>query len=329
MTFSVDVADLRGWAEQVGRAGTDFNTANDYVKKKINDSEFGKILETITGEYGNILPKIQDILSANGEAMDKTRLTLIYAANEYHSRDQDFAKSLAALDEGISINDDGIAVNDFNDLATGSASLVAPTSDNQHLPEISLGILYDKICELISWVGGPDIRKELTDLIAGDVGKAATQASAWQHVGECLEAVRKNLEHGETNINKTWTGQASAAEADYFTRWNTALTNQKSASSQMAQYLKDSVTQAVALAQVIVDVVMTVIQLLSAALGSAAIPVWGQWKTIKTVRDGIKTVWKAYSALNVFIQLLRTIKDFIVATHSVFTREALPKAQLV
>ncbi|MFX0579056.1 hypothetical protein [Nocardia nepalensis] len=90
----------------------------------------------------------------------------------------------------FSINDDGIAVDDFNDLATGAAGLVAPASDNRHLPEVSLGLRYDKICELISWVGGPDIRKELTNLSAGDVGKAATQASAWQHPGECLEAVR-------------------------------------------------------------------------------------------------------------------------------------------
>ncbi|MFX0580897.1 WXG100 family type VII secretion target [Nocardia nepalensis] len=329
MTFSVDVDDLRSWADQVGRAGTDLSAATDYAKKNVNDSNFGRILDTITGEYGNILPKVHNTLSVDGDSMDKTRNALIYAADEYHQRDQNWAKSIAGLDDTISINDDGAKTNEFRDLGSGSAALVTPTNNNEQLPEVSLGIIYDRVCELISWVGGPDIRKEITDFIAGDVGKAATQASAWQHLAECIETVRKNLSDGETNINKTWSGKASTAEADYFRRWDGALTNQKSAMDQMSKYLKDSVTQAISLAQVLVDIVLTVVQFLSAAWTCAAIPLWGQWKLIKTVKEGIKTVWKAYTALNVFILMLKTIVDFIKASNSAFNSEALPAAPSV
>ena len=46
---------------------------------------------------------------------------------------------------------------------------------------MSFGWIFDKACELIQWLGGPDLRAEVTEQIAGDVNKASRQASAWEN----------------------------------------------------------------------------------------------------------------------------------------------------
>lgn len=48
--------------------------------------------------------------------------------------------------------------------------------------------------------------------------------------------------------------------------------------------------QAVQMAQVVVDIIKTVISIVSAALSSAYIPGWGQWKATKTVKEAITLV---------------------------------------
>ncbi|BAY00311.1 hypothetical protein MSTE_05019 [Mycobacteroides stephanolepidis] len=325
MVVSVEVSDLRGWSKQVSRAGADMYAGNDYAEKYLNDANFGKILELITGEYRELLPKVQTTLDTDGERLRKSGLALEYAADDYHQRDHNFASEIAKADGSLAVTDDGVA-SGFEDVTTGASHLMPPTSNGQQLPEVSLGMLFDTICDVIIKVGGPDIRQSLTSFIAGDVSKAATQVSAWQHLASCAETVRQNLERGQTAITKTWTGNAATAQSAYFQRWNGSIGGQKSALEQMGNYLKDAVEQAVSFAQVTIDIVKTVISLVSAAWSNAAIPLWGQWKAIKTVKEAITTLNSARKVLMVFMNLLKSIVDFIKASYLVFTSESLPPA---
>ncbi|WP_405160187.1 WXG100 family type VII secretion target [Nocardia sp. NBC_01499] len=326
MNLSVEVADLRGWAEQVGRAGTDTFEGHNYAQRNIVDADFGKILELITEDYAKLLPALGDVLLADSEGMDKTRRALLYAADEYRRTDRNFASEIAKLDDSpLIVVDDGVA-DGFDDIAPGAASLVAPTVDGRALHEVSFGIFLDPVCKLLTLVGGPDPREYITKWITGDIKKAGTQVSAWRHVAECAEAVRANLEHGQASVSKTWVGKASTAEAAYFSKWNTAFGNQKAAMQQMANNLSDAVDEAVKLAQVVVDIVMTVVSLATAALANAAIPLFGQIKLIKSAKEAITMINSARKVIVVFWQLLNTIKVFIIATVATFSRTSLPVA---
>ncbi|MGV9975185.1 WXG100 family type VII secretion target [Nocardia beijingensis] len=326
MNFTVEVADLKGWAEQVGRAGTDLYAGHTYAQQNLAHAEFGKILELVVDEYSKLLPEVQSILQVDSERMDKTRLALIYAADEYRRTDRNFAGEIAKLDDSPLVVVDDQVADGFDDLGSGAAHLVAPTVSTSALPSISLGWPINKAVRLIVNIGGPDVEATITSWIAGDIKSAGTQVSAWEHLSACIEAVRKNLEHGQAQISKTWTGKASAAEAAYFGKWNTALDNQKTATAKMGHYLRDAVDQAVDLAQVVVDTVLLVSGFLIAAWTNAAIPVFGQIKLIQSVREAWTMFNAARKVLLVFWSLLKTIKDFIVLCHTVLTSESLPAA---
>jgi hypothetical protein len=62
--FAVKISDLRGWARQVGRASGDLDSARRYAAGNIADADFGRILETITGDYAAMLSPFHTILQA-------------------------------------------------------------------------------------------------------------------------------------------------------------------------------------------------------------------------------------------------------------------------
>ena len=172
----------------------------------------------------------------------------------------------------------------FHD-ARAAGSIPAPSISGDVLPEVSFGYLLDKCCDLIVWVGGPDPREYVTQWIAGDVGKASLQAEAWEHLSVCVDSVQRNLDAGLSRIGQTWAGGAAQNAAARTTSWIEALATQSTSCTSLAGHLRDMVEQAVQMAQVVVDIIKTVVSIVTAALSSAYIPGWGQWKAIKTVKD--------------------------------------------
>ncbi|MFE7803021.1 WXG100 family type VII secretion target [Nocardia sp. NPDC057440] len=322
--FSVEVADLKGWAEQVGRAGTDLYTAHEYAKKHITDGNFGKILDLCTEEYTKLLPSVRDTVLADSEGQDKARLALTYAAEEYKRVDRNFASELAKLDDTpLIVTDDGVA-DGFNDRTTGASLLIAPTVDSRALAQITLGIPYDQICWLLVKAGIKDPRDLVTNYLSGDIGKAGTQVSAWRNLAKCTEAARGNLEDGRKMIAKTWSGKAATSANGQFEKWNTALGNQKTAMETMANHLADAVDAAIKMAQVLVDIFMTVVELVGLALSNATVPVVGQIKLIRTVKAAGQMIWESFEVITTFVQLVTTIKSAIVGFVAVFTQQSLP-----
>ncbi|MGH3912646.1 MAG: hypothetical protein ACRDTC_04450, partial [Pseudonocardiaceae bacterium] len=157
-------------------------------------------------------------------------------------------------------------------------------------------------------------------------GKAATQVSAWQHVADCVDAIDANLTAGKAAIARTWTGSASAAAVVQLDKWGTCLTDQSAKMRQMAGYLGDAVDQAVKMAQVVVDIIKEVISIVSAALSNAAIPFYGQWKLIKTVKEAITMVNSARKVIVAFWNFLVMVQSFIQLCISTFSADVLPPA---
>lgn len=326
-SFTVEISDLRGWAQQVSRASNDMVSAHDYATGNIADADFGRILEVITSDYAAMLPAFRGILQADGTGLDTTHSALNASANSYKTMDERSRDHFTELAGGGIMHtvDDGVA-NGFDDRSSASATLTPPDGGGAALPEVSFGWILDKVCDLVIWVGGPDPREYVTKWIAGDIQKAARHASAWQHVADCVNAVDVNLDSGRAAIASTWTGSAATAAATHMDRWGTSLTDQSSAMRQMSRYLMDAVDQAVKMAQVVVDIIKTVISLVSAALSNAAIPFYGQWKLIKTVKEAIVMINNARKVIMVFWNAMNMVKSLIIACIATFSAESLPPA---
>lgn len=320
-TLEVELSDLSGWAAMVDRAGSDTDNLAGYARTHVADGDFGRILELITDDYETLIPKFHTILDSDGSRLGATGLAL-------HAVRKSFAETDAKVSQdfgiGARIRDDG-AANGFGDVSAAWPA-PAPSADGSSLPEVSFGMILDKVCDLIVWVGGPDPREYVTKWIAGDIEKAARQASAWEHAGSCVKSVELNLSSGRSAIAGTWKGVASTSSLDYINTWITALSDQSTGMDAMGGHLRDMITQSVNMAQVVVDIIKTVISMVSAALSSAYIPFWGQWKAIKTVKEAITLVNNARKVITVFWNALVMIKDGILMIAGSFGIEALPPA---
>lgn len=327
--LSVELGDLRGWAEQVGRASTDMAASKDYAATHIADADFGRILELISGDYADLIPKFHAVLQADGTRLGGTRDGLNTAAAGYRTADEQASGELAEVGgEQGRIEDDGVA-NGFSDPASPMAELVTPGGDGAalpELPEVSFGFLFDKVCDLVVMVGGPDPREEVTRWLAGDLEKAARHVSAWRAVSDAVAAVEDNLTAGKQAITNTWTGSAASAADTHMGRWTSCLTEQSTAMRAMGDHLNDIIGMAVDMAQVVVDIIKTLVSLVSAALANAAIPFYGQWKLIETVREGITMVWNAIRVVNVFINAVTLLINTIKMCVDYFGVDRLPPA---
>ncbi|MEV6276756.1 hypothetical protein [Nocardia sp. NPDC051832] len=324
--FSVEVADLGGWAEQVGRGGRALGKVHSYATSEIADANFGRILEKLSGDYSKFLPVVHTALQLDGDRISDAESALIYAGDEYRRTDRDFATAIAKLDDTpITVVDDK-SVDGFKDTASATEKLVAPTVDTRTLPIITFGLIFDRVVGVIKTVSDFDCRAEVTDLIAGDIGKAGTQVSAWRNVAAAMEVVRVNLKQGQSEIQKTWIGKAATSQTEYFGKWDTSLSNQQQFLAKLADHLRHAVDEAVAMAQIIVDAILIAFQTLMGAWTAATIPGWGQWKLVKSVKNTLTLLNELRLALTLFATLLATIVHFINLGMAMFMPDALPPA---
>lgn len=319
--LAVELADLNGWAGQVDRAGSDATAIGTYATSHVTDGDFGAILEVITPDYEALIPQFQTILATDGTRLGEVSATLRALRTDYQQTDAQVAQDFGL---GARITDDGDG-SSFSDAARATP-VPAPSSGGDALPEVTFGFVLDKVCELLSYIGGPDPREYVTKWVAGDIEKAGLQASAWEHAGECVKILERNLSTGSAAIAGTWKGQASTSAAAHMDQWVTTLADQSAGMGQMAGHLRDMIRQAVDMAQLVVDIIKTVISIATAALSSAYIPAWGQWKLIKSAKEALTLINNARKVITMFWNALTMIKDGIVMIAHLFSVDALPSA---
>jgi uncharacterized protein YukE len=194
------------------------------------------------------------------------------------------------------------------------------------LPEVTFGWVVDQACALVRDLGGPDLRRDITDWVAGDVGKASTQASVWEHAAVSVGAVRRNLAQGAVAVAATWEGAAAEASRGHADAWSGALEDQRDGLARLATHLRDLVEQAVDVAQLVVDAVKEVVSIVLAGLTLASVPIYGQVQLVDKVRDAVRLANDARKVLTVFWNFLLVMKDSFVLAVDCFSAEALPPA---
>ena len=121
-----------------------------------------------------MIPSFHGVLDADGDRLTATSAALQALKEDYRETDSRVAQEFGS---GAAITDDGGA-GGFSDVASAVPS--APSSGGAELPEVSFGAIFDTVCDVIAWIGGPDPREYVTRWIVGDMGKAGMHASSWE-----------------------------------------------------------------------------------------------------------------------------------------------------
>lgn len=315
--IQVELSDLRGYASLVDRAGQDAKQLQGDAMSQIADGDFGRILELVTGEYESLLPAFHAILGEDSTRLDQTATGLRQVARDFAETDKRVSQTFGI---GKAITDDGDA-SGFGDVA--GMSLFCPASGKE-LPQMKFGFPFDQACDLASMAGLPDPRDWVTRQVAGDIGKADRQAAAWDMYAEAALSVRTNLEHGQRAIKKTWLGEAAVASDAKAAKWVSAMKAQSGAMTQMGAHLRDMVDEAMNMAQLVFDTVKFFVSVISAGWTYASIPLYGQWKLVKTLKEAWHLINNARKVISVFWSFLNVMKGCIKGLVISFTIDDLP-----
>ena len=232
--LAVELSDLNGWATQVEprREATPRPSGSSPATSPTATS--APILELITAAYEGMIPSFHGVLDADGDRLDADRVRPSRRSRRTTARPTPGSpRSSAAARRSPTT----AAAGGFSDVASAVPS--APSSGGAELPEVSFGAIFDTVCDVIAWIGGPDPREYVTRWIVGDIGKAGMHASSWEaRRASALKAVERNLASGAAAIGKTWQGQAATASAAQIDQWVAALGEQAAGMSQVGRHLR-------------------------------------------------------------------------------------------
>jgi uncharacterized protein YukE len=315
--MTVDLSELDAWSAQVQRASDDLSGIARNGAHGLVQTDFGPILETMTGAYHALLPSVHQSLEDNGAGMG------------------DHAEALRATARDFTLTEDGVArrhhahavdgrdgSSSFWDVADTTVRRAAPTEGS--LPQISFGFPYDTVCDLVRMLTGFDIRAELAEKIGGDVVSASTQGSCFGNLGRSLSGVSANLQSGGRTISRSWQGGASDAAIAQVGTWVGSLDRQAGQLVQMGQTVvqvcRDAWQTALAVAQCVTSAVQTV----SSALATISIPGVGWARVVQAVFQAFQALMKAYQALTKLIDILQQVKSLIATVTSFFDGDTAP-----
>ena len=196
------------------------------------------------------------------------------------------------------------------------------------LPTVSFGGLFDKAYDLLERLGGPDMRSGLTESVAGDIGKAMAQASAWENAGRAMVGgQRQPVPRLPRRVALAWGGAAAESSRSYSRAWieRSGPTGRRDGprcrrtcatpSSRPSTWLSSSLMS-----------VMEMVAIAAAGFSYAVIPIFGQVELVRRFGDVVRLLFDAKKVVAVFWNFLVLIKDSFVAAADLLTGEPLPPA---
>jgi hypothetical protein len=316
----VDLAELRGWAGQVERAGEDCAGLAAYVGTYVPDGDFGRILGLVSADYEAYVGRARGALEVEASRLERAGGHLRASATAYAETDARVARTLGWHG---AVADPLVARAPFRD----SRPLAEPpVAGGQALPEVSFGWVFDKACEVIVWAGGPDLRRDVTDQVTGDLGKVGLQADAWEQAAGVLTGMAGDLAHGSTVIARSWEGRAADSSARSMDERRQAVEVQGAAMARVAAYLRDLATQALAVAQVVVDCVEEICTLVGAIVTGSTLPGYAELRLARSVPEIVALAVRARGVLAAFWRYLVCVKDGIRLAAESATAATLPAA---
>ena len=307
----VDLSELDGYVALVDRASDDPRAVMARASNGVTQSDFGPILEVMMGSYNALVPRMHGTLESDGRHLTEHAEALKATARDFALTEAGVAQTYKGTWVDARNGSSG-----FGDVV--ETTIARPRPKVGELPKVSLGMPYDLVCDLVAMLTGFDVRAELAEKIGGDTVGASTQGSCWGSLGTSVSAISTNLEAGQKNIAKTWTGAASDSALDNMTRWVRSLDSQADTMIQMGQNLIEICKDAWETAKSVVETIRSAVQAVSSALATMSIPGVGWARVVQAVYQAFQALMKAFNVLKKFFGILKLVKSYMQQLTSFF-----------
>lgn len=240
MSFSVEAADLDGYAKLISRAGDDIQAGIDFMQKNatIEDS-IGDLWQSVFVPHGQHLNDAKNCLNGFKCILDGSSRELSKSAKYYRQTDDEQARNLDASypqskadRKGDISGVKGASVN-FADKEDASSYLKPPGGGDgyvadwvgefsAHPLEKLAGTALDfaspsaTVLEFIKLMTGWDPLGDFVAWMAGDWESFLNCADVWGALADLCGAISRNIKAGIIELDATWQGNAADAAYIYF-----------------------------------------------------------------------------------------------------------------
>ena len=200
----------------------------------------------------------------------------------------------------------------FADVANPEGRLNPPgdySAEVRAAAQEALGAI-GKIDQAFQTIVGWSPAEELLEWVGGNWGQLLSLRDCWNNLAFASQDVGKNLQAGKGELDPQWSGNAAQAFEGHMELWNGTFQQLEQAAIAVRNKLVDLAENAKQAVDMIIQTIKTVVSIVTAALSSFAIPVYGQGKALKAIWDTIKLINDARKVVSAFINLVRMAKEF-------------------
>ncbi|MFD5855231.1 hypothetical protein [Streptomyces chartreusis] len=265
MSFSVEAADLDGYAKLVSRASEDIQAGIEFMQKNatIEDS-LGDLWQTVFVPHGQHVEDAKNCLEGYKHILEASSRELSKSAKYYRQTDADQAKNLDATypqskaDRTGDASEAKGASSNFADKENSGSYLKAPGGADgyvadwagefsEHPLEKAAGTALDfaspsaTVLEFIKLMTGWDPLGDFVSWMAGDWESFLDCADVWGSLADCSSSISRNIKAGNIELDATWQGNSADAAYTYFDEVGSKLlTLEETFNSLKDNYLKIS-----------------------------------------------------------------------------------------
>lgn len=317
--MQVDLSELDAYVALVQRASDDLTAVGASAASGVSQSDFGPILEVMTGAYNALVPRMHETLEQDGTRMGDHAEALKATARDFTLTEAGVAQTYGT--RGYDARNGSTAFRDVVE-----TTVARPRATQGELPTVSFGQPYDLVCDLIAALTGFDVRAELAERIGGDTVGASTQGSCWGAVGRSVGSVATNLESGAQTIAGSWSGTASASARSNMAQWVSKLDAQAGRMVEMGETLVQICKDAWQTATCVVETIRSAVQAVSSALATMSIPGVGWARVVQACYQAFQALMKALNVLKKFFNILKSVKAYAELVKDQLDPAELPSA---
>lgn len=200
----------------------------------------------------------------------------------------------------------------YADTADPTAQLVAPGdygAEVRAAAQEALGLI-GEIDSAFQTIVGWSPAQELIEWVGGNWGQLLSLRDAWENMAKANAEVADNLKAGLKELDPSWDGNAALAFEAHMEKWEQAFEQNHDACIAIRDKLVDLAENAKQVVDQIIQTIKTVVSIVSSALASFSIPVYGQGKAIKAIWDTIKLINDVRKVVSAFINLVKFAVEF-------------------
>lgn len=320
--LEVDLPTMRGYAGYLDDLSRDLGAIAYRAETTCTTADFGRMLEDLCGDYEALLPTLHQVLNDQERLMRDYGTAVDALTLDFERTDDGVARAFKGAD---GITGGGSTSSAFAGLGP-SGTVPTPHPTESAIPEVSFGFVFDKLAWALEEFCGFDVRREVTDFLAGDVVGLTTQAVCWEQLGTRIGLHHDGLVTAQRLASSQWHGEAANSHFAAMIAWDGPLEDQSTMFPELGAYLRELGKQAVHTAQFVVDCIRLAIDLILGAWSLMYIPIVGQARFVKKAWDAYKQASKATAYLRMLWSFLRTVKDYIRVLHDTLTPASLPSA---